>query len=127
MTTVICGLVKASNNTYLIARRAQHKDHAGFWEFPGGKLEPEESHEQCLKRELLEELGMQVMVGLKATETIHQFEAFSIHLIAYHCSYVSASFKLTDHDRYAWVAPHELMAYKLSPSDVVFAELLNDY
>ena len=122
--TVICGLIRNHQNQYFLARRAAHKDHAGFWEFPGGKLEPGETHQACLKRELMEELDMEVHIGELAGDTHHTFENFSIHLIAYYGDFVSATYQLSDHDRYEWVAAKDLLTYKLAASDIVFAELL---
>ena len=123
--TVICGLIKNEKNHIFIARRAAHKVHAGQWEFPGGKLETNETHQDCLQRELREELGMEVQVGLKAGETTHDFSKFSIKLIAYYCTFIKASFELSDHDRYAWVPSKQLLDYPLSESDLIFAKLLN--
>lgn len=122
--TVICGLIRNSQNELFIARRAPHKEHAGFWEFPGGKLEPGESHRNCLKRELLEELGMQVCVGNRVSESTYCFEKFTVHLIAYHCVFQSATYQCSDHDCYEWVPPHLLNTYNLSPSNLVFTKLL---
>ncbi|WP_115460593.1 (deoxy)nucleoside triphosphate pyrophosphohydrolase [Winogradskyella aurantiaca] len=122
--TVICGLIRNHQNQYFLARRAAHKDHAGFWEFPGGKLEPNETHQACLKRELMEELGMEVRVGLQAGDTHHDFENFSIHLVAYHCDFVSAIYQLSDHDHYEWVPASKLLDYRLAASDVALARLL---
>lgn len=122
--TVICGLVRNHQNHYFLARRAAHKDHAGFWEFPGGKLEPNETHQACLKRELLEELDMRVEVGHLAGDTHYTFENFSIHLIAYHCNFVSATYQLSDHDQYEWVPASKLLDYRLAASDVALARFL---
>lgn len=60
LLTVICAIIRNSDNKIFIARRAAHKEHACLWEFPGGKLEANESHQECIQRELLEELGMKV-------------------------------------------------------------------
>ncbi|MEM1003389.1 MAG: (deoxy)nucleoside triphosphate pyrophosphohydrolase [Bacteroidota bacterium] len=124
MITVICGLIRNSKSQYFIARRASHKEHAGYWEFPGGKLEHGESHHDCLKRELFEELGMQAKIGDLAGENTHKFEGFTIRLVAYHCQFISATYELSDHDIIEWVDPKHLINYKLSESDIFFAELL---
>jgi len=126
MIPVICGLIRNSHNQYFIARRAPHKAHAGYWEFPGGKLEAGESHEACLQRELWEELGMEVRILKMAGSTIHQFPNFKIELIAYHCAFISASYTLCDHDRYEWVAPEALPNYRMMESDIAISKLLLD-
>ena len=122
--TVICGLIRNHHNQFFLARRAAHKEHAGFWEFPGGKLEEGETPRDCIKRELLEELGMEVQVGQRAGDTHHTFENFSIHLIAFHCNFVSATYQLSDHDQYEWVPASKLLDYQLAASDVALAKLL---
>ena len=63
MITVICGVIENHEGNISIARRKPGKSMAGKWEFPGGKLEPNESKQECLKRELSEELGMKVQAG----------------------------------------------------------------
>jgi 8-oxo-dGTP diphosphatase len=126
MITVICGLIRNRHNQIFIARRGVHKSHAGYWEFPGGKLEADESHENCLKRELMEELGMNVKVGTHAGETTHTLSNFSIHLIAYHCEFVSATYQLSNHDRYEWVTAEALSEFSMMDSDIVISKLLMD-
>lgn len=96
----------------------------GKWEFPGGKLESGESEKSCLERELLEELGMRVEVGERMREHVHAYETFTIRLIAYHCTFLAASYSLTDHDDYAWVMPEELGKYDLTEADVAFVSML---
>lgn len=126
MITVLCGLIRNSENKIFIARRAAHKEHPGVWEFPGGKLEGGETHQECIERELMEELGMQVVVGSLAGETHHRYSKFTIHLIAYHCQFMSASYVLGDHDAYEWVAPRNLVKFPLAASDLVFARMLSE-
>jgi len=62
MIEVVCGVIYNEHGQVLICRRAKHKSLAGYWEFPGGKIETDELPEQSLSRELLEELGMEVSV-----------------------------------------------------------------
>jgi 8-oxo-dGTP diphosphatase len=118
MITVLCGIIVNTEGEIFIARRKPGKSFAGKWEFPGGKLEEGESESDCLKRELLEELGMQVQVGERLGENVHHYPTFSIRLIAYHCRFVSASYQLTDHDLYAWVKEEEFVNYDLAEADV---------
>lgn len=123
MITVLCGIISNSEGKVFIARRRPGKSMAGKWEFPGGKLELGESEQDCLKRELLEELGMQVEVVEKLVENEHYYETFSIRLIAYKCDFISATFALTDHDAYEWVKPDVLSNYELAEADVPFIEM----
>lgn len=110
----------------LIAKRASHKTLAGFWEFPGGKIEPDETPEDCLKRELHEELDIEIIVGDFLAEHIHDYGTFQILLKGYLCSFVSGSFKMTDHDEIKWVDVRDLPEYKLAPADVPLAMQLTE-
>ena len=77
MTTVTCAIIEKEGKI-LIARRAEDQKLAGKWEFPGGKVEDGESPEECLKRELEEEFGIQAEVGESITSKKHQYDLISI-------------------------------------------------
>jgi 8-oxo-dGTP diphosphatase len=120
---VVCGIIWKDDELF-IARRKPEKSLAGFWEFPGGKLEDQEAPEPALIRELEEEIGMKVRITNFFGGKVHHYENFSIELIAYHCDFVSASFHLTDHDEIAFVKPTELRNYKMAPADLFIVERL---
>ena len=124
MINVLCGIIQNQEGKIFIARRKEGKSMAGKWEFPGGKLEPGETEKACLQRELLEELGMQVKVGEKLGENEHLYETFSIRLIVYQCEFISATYELTDHDKYAWVDLKELSSYEWAEADLPFVKLI---
>lgn len=124
MINVLCGIISNSEGQIFIARRKPGKSMEGKWEFPGGKLEPDETEKACLQRELLEELGMQVKIGEKLGENEHHYETFSIRLIAYQCEFISATYELTDHDIYRWVSNNELLNYDLTDADIPFLQLI---
>ncbi len=110
---VTAGVILDQRGRVLIARRAPERYIPGLWEFPGGKLEPDESPEACLARELMEELGIEVMVGELLTAVHHTYERYRIVLLAYRCFLSSprpeAPKALTDeHDRVEWVAPEAI-------------------
>lgn len=120
---VVCGII-FKNDKILLCRRKPGKSLAGYWEFPGGKIEAKESEQESLYRELQEELGMKVSVGQHFKTVKHQYELFTIELIAYTCLFQHANFNLTDHDSYEWVERHDLMNWKLAPADVPIAAKL---
>lgn len=101
----------------LIARRAEGGALAGFWELPGGKVEPGESLQQCLSRELLEEFGMLTEVGHVLAQSVYHYEHGSFELLAIGAKRLS-SFELRVHDDYAWVSPADIGAFALAPADV---------
>jgi 8-oxo-dGTP diphosphatase len=124
MIEVVCGVIYNEHGQILICRRAQHKSLAGYWEFPGGKVESEELPEQSLSRELQEELGMEVLVQDFLIEVMHKYDDFAIKLLAYRCGFISASYRLSDHDQYKWVYPQELVNFELAAADIPIAEFL---
>ncbi len=120
---VVCGIIWKENKV-LIARRKPEKSLGGYWEFPGGKLEVNESAESALIRELKEEMGMSLENIRYNDKNIHEYETFIIELIAYDCDFVNASFQLTDHDEVKFVSPNKLNEYKIAPADIYFVNKL---
>ena len=118
--TVICGIITNADGKIFIARRKKDKSLGGKWEFPGGKIEKDETQEECLQRELNEEFNMQVKVGEKLGENEHNYENFSIRLIAYNCEFISATYELMDHDAFEWVSKESLTNYELAEADIPF-------
>lgn len=102
----------------LIARRRPGVSQAGLWEFPGGKVCPEETPEQCLQREIREELGVEIAVGKFFGENIHAYEDRTIRLLAYRVSVKRGEISLNDHAELAWVAIADLDGYRFCPADV---------
>ncbi|MEM1260672.1 MAG: (deoxy)nucleoside triphosphate pyrophosphohydrolase [Bacteroidota bacterium] len=123
MIKVVCGIIYQQDNIF-ICRRKEGKSLSGFWEFPGGKIEDGEKHEESLKRELMEELKMEVDVIGYFDTAIHHYQGFSIELIAYKCTLVRWEHYLSDHDRFNWVSPKVLTQWKLAPADIPLAEKL---
>ncbi len=112
------------NNKVLLTRRAPGEKHAGWWEFPGGKVEAGESPESCLRRELREELEIETSIGDKLTESIYSYETGSIRLLAYRATILSGALLLHVHDEYQWVSVAQLTQYSLLPADIPIAEFL---
>lgn len=117
VTTVIAAVIERDGKI-LIARRKKGMFMEQKWEFPGGKLEPGETAEACLKRELREELGIEAAIGEFIGSGTHPFSCCStIHLLAYRATYVSGDMQLTDHDEIRWVLPSELGQYDFPQAD----------
>ena len=114
---VVAGVLMR-DELFLIARRKPGKSLAGFWEFPGGKLEANESPEQALVRELKEEFSIDVSVGDYIGSAEHDYEHISIELIAYQAFISEGEFELTDHDAIEWVTKAQALNYELAPADI---------
>jgi 8-oxo-dGTP diphosphatase len=110
----------------LIAKRKPTARLANLWEFPGGKVEPGETPEACLKRELKEEFDIDVIVGEYFGSNIHTYDFGTIELMAYRTSWDKGDFKLRDHDEIRWVFTHELDQFDFAPADTAFAEKLKN-
>ena len=109
----------------LIAKRRQGKQHVGNWEFPGGTLEEGETPEQCLKRELQEELDITAEVGdLFCSSEYSYTPEFTIRLLAYRATVISGVFNLNDHEEIRWVKPADLANYDFPEADRPIVEQL---
>lgn len=121
--SVVCGIIWKDNKVF-IARRRPEKQLGGYWEFPGGKVEVNETHEESLIRELHEELGMKVIIEKPFLSVRHSYENFIIELYSFWCQFIGANFKMTDHDKFEWIAIEELENRKLAPADIPIANEL---
>ena len=108
----------------LIARRSPASKLAGQWEFPGGKVEEGESLQACLARELHEELGIVVEVGVHFHGGDYHYDHGSFRIEAFRVRWMGETMTLTTHDRVEWVLPSELPGYDLLPADVPIAQEL---
>jgi 8-oxo-dGTP diphosphatase len=112
----------------LIARR-KHPLMGYCWEFPGGKLEDKETLEECLKREIREELSIEIEVGALVSLNKHVLNCQSaIALYAYRATYISGSIELADHEEIHWVSPEDLIKYDFpDPDRLIAKEVMNTF
>jgi 8-oxo-dGTP diphosphatase len=120
----VTAAIWVENGKVLIARRRTGVSQAGLWEFPGGKVRPGETPQQCLQREIQEELGVTIAVGNFFAESIYAYEAETIRLLAYRVSVKSGAIALNDHAELAWVAMADLSGYRFCPADVPLVKKL---
>ena len=110
----------------LIAQRRPGGRHPERWEFPGGKVEMGETAEECLAREMVEEMGVEVAVGEKLSEVEHAYPDTKIRLIAFKCEITSGRFQDIGCAAHAWVAPKQIGDYDLLPPDrILWGQVLN--
>lgn len=123
---IVTAAVIRQGDKVLVAQR-QHGHLKGKWEFPGGKLEPGESPEQCLVREIKEELNLDVRVGDILAAVYHVYETGPILLLPYTCTLADAggsTKRATACVTARWVSLEELARLDLAPADVPVAEKL---
>lgn len=112
----------------LIAQRPAGKQMAGLWEFPGGKIEPGETPEAALIRELKEELGIDVTSACLAPFTFasHAYEKFHLLMPLYVCRRWQGVPRPLWHAALKWVRPLQLPEYPMPPADVPLVAMLRD-
>jgi 8-oxo-dGTP diphosphatase len=116
---VACALVDVDGRV-LIARRPEGKPLAGLWEFPGGKVEPNERPERALIRELREELGIDVTEACLAPLTFasHGYRDFHLLMPLYVCRRWKGEIRAAEGQETVWVKPNRLRDYPMPPADV---------
>jgi len=102
----------------LAAQRGPNMRMPGLWEFPGGKVEPGEGDRSALRRELREELAIEVEVGDHLATVHHPYETFEIELVAYRCHLGDSSPSAREHAALQWLARDELRSLPWSAADI---------
>lgn len=116
---VVCALIEKGGRV-LIAQRPVGKHLAGKWEFPGGKVEPDEEPEAALVREIREELGCELVPGPRLPPSRFADEKGEITLLPFRCTLAEGSGEpvALEHAALAWVTAEELSGYDLAAADV---------
>jgi 8-oxo-dGTP diphosphatase len=120
---VAAGLI-VRGGRYLIARRKAGTHLGGLWEFPGGKREAGESLEDCLHRELREELGIDVTPPVHFRVIRHEYPEKTVELHFFRCSVRRGEAMALDCEEVRWVMPGELSDYEFPPADHPLIEAL---
>jgi 8-oxo-dGTP diphosphatase len=124
LTSVLAAVIERDGN-YLVGQRAEHKRHGSLWEFPGGKVEPGETHFETARRELAEELDVRV---LSVGSAIFSFaDPGSEFLIEFVPTTIHGSPKCLEHMDLRWVSLPDLPSLDLAPSDRQFVEFLRSH
>jgi mutator protein MutT len=119
----VVAAVISSDQRFLVTRRQPGVHLAGLWEFPGGKIDPDESHSVALKREIREELGTEVDVGELIYQTRHVYSERTVELYFYRCSINGDPQPLLGQEM-RWVRRHELKSLGFPPADAELIERL---
>jgi mutator protein MutT len=111
----------------LITQRHRGAHLGGLWEFPGGKREPGETFEQCLVREIREEIGIEVEVGEMFEEISHTYAERTVHLKFFTCKLISGKPRALDCAAFKWVDKTELADFEFPAADTRLLEKLRAY
>ena len=120
---VVIAAIAERENLILLTQRLPGSHLAGYWEFPGGKLEPGENHRQCLKREMLEELGATVQIGPLVHSTRFAYRDRTVELYFYSCILTGEPTPLLG-QQIRWVKRTELESLQVPPADYEVVQLL---
>ena len=113
---VVAAIIK-KDDCYLLAKRNKEKYMGLKWEFPGGKVEKEESFEEALSREILEELNVNIEIHNKVAEERYQDDEINIVLHYYMCSLIDTDIVLSEHEAIEWVKKQDFLNYEFVPGD----------
>jgi len=116
MIDVVAAVIK-KNNKYFIAQRNRHKHFAFHWEFPGGKVDNDESFEQALKREIYEELSINIKIKKKITSEKYKDDKIDVEVHYFLCELTDEDIILSEHEDMKWVLKKDLLNFKLAPGD----------
>lgn len=113
----VVGAAIVRDGLVLCAQRGSEKSLAGYWEFPGGKIEPQESARQALQREIEEELLCEVTVGPEVCTRQHTYDFGTVELTVFICHLIQGTPHLTEHEQIAWMKPEDMPSLHWAPVD----------
>jgi 8-oxo-dGTP diphosphatase len=114
---VACAIIER-NDTILAAQRSESMNLPFKWEFPGGKIRAGESPEECLKRELIEEMAIHVTVNNQLVPMTHRYQKFTVTLYPFICTIISGEITLNEHAAIAWLLPSEMLSLDWAAADI---------
>ena len=119
---VVAAIILLSNQVF--ATQRGYGDFKGWWEFPGGKIDAGESHQQALTREIMEELNADIEVGELLKTVEWDYPTFHLTMHCYVCTLKSESVQLNEHLASAWLTRETLDSVKWLPADVEILEVI---
>jgi mutator protein MutT len=122
---VVAAAVVQHKDAFLVTRRPRGVHLEGVWEFPGGKCEPGETHETCLRREMEEELGVGVHVGQKVFEISHRYSDRTVELHFFDCKLIGEPVPRLGQEMH-WVQREQLRTLEFPPADAELIRILQE-
>ena len=123
---IVTAAIIENNGKYLITQRPEGRSNGGRWEFPGGKVDFGEDLQLCLKREIEEEIGIDIQVGEPFGYSSHVYGGGIKHvvLLGFHCKYLSGDIQKKDIADFKWLTPREMKDYDVTEADQPFVQKL---
>ena len=121
MIDVTCAIIRNEENELLIVQRGEQSDHPYKWEFPGGKVNEDESDEECIIREIKEELFMDIVICGRLHPVVHDYGHKKIRLIPFICDTLDEFPLLAEHIDFKWCSAEELKEVDFSGADILVA------
>ena len=122
MINVTCAVIRNEEDEILVVQRGEATDHPFQWEFPGGKLALHETEEECIIREVMEELSMEIVIIGMLPTVDHDYGHKQIHLIPFVCDTLDEIPFLSEHIAYKWLDEKGLLAIDFSGADIFVAK-----
>jgi 8-oxo-dGTP diphosphatase len=122
MINVTCAIIRNEDEEVLIVQRGETTDHPFKWEFPGGKLHPDETEEECIIREIEEELSMEIVILAALPGVEHDYGFKQIRLIPFICDTLDELPFLSEHIAYKWLPADDLLSVDFSEADIKVSE-----
>jgi len=123
---VVAALIHKDDKVLIAKRLTGDENVFGKWEFPGGKVEPNETEMHAIEREIKEEFELNIRAEKFLINNICCYPTKTVDLKLYDCTYISGDFHLHDHFEYKWVNPHELLDYDLARADIPLAKFVKE-
>ncbi len=124
MTVDVVAAIIRDNQKILITQRFDNVHLPGLWEFPGGKVEPDESLTAALEREIREELGVTILVGDEFFSVVHDYTPKSVRLHFFNCAIIDGEPHPLEVADMRWVRPEELGQFEFPPADADLIAIL---
>ncbi|KYH32055.1 CTP pyrophosphohydrolase [Clostridium tepidiprofundi DSM 19306] len=115
---VVGAIIENENNEILCALRSPRMSIPNMWEFPGGKIEDNETFKQAIEREIKEELSCKVEFIDVFNDNIHEYDNFIVNLITVKCRLVTGTPKISEHSKLIWLHRENLLSLKWAPADI---------
>lgn len=122
MTDVTCAIIRNEENEVLVVQRGEKTDHPFKWEFPGGKLKEGETEEECVIREVWEELAMDIVICKRMAPAEYDYGHKRIRLIPFVCDTLDDLPFLTEHVAFKWLKTADLKNVDFSEADIIITE-----